>query len=241
MTTKELKQKIMTRDNLFIIFSQRTRMPFIFCDPETMDDQIYVYFSEEEAKKETETLANGGDLCRVFVLQKRAFLPFFLNTYSMGVNCIVAGFGTKECTSIQLEELVQRTIKEEMKNSPSAVENPALNLTMLYFMQELSSTKPDMAAAKELEQEMTAHFQKAKLLIPFQKDKKGIFLMKDDQKFQPVFTDFFEYDKFDREKKLLVIGVDAPVLLKNFPKEADGIIINPSSASVILNVNVAKN
>lgn len=240
MTKQESMKKLLNSERIYVIFSQRTNMPFLVCDPETMDDQIYVYFTEEEAKKEAKHLAESGDSCGIFVLAKKGLTAFCMNLYALGVNCIVTGYGTGDCQSIQLEEFMTRKANNPDKFDIRRVENPALNLTMHYFMQELASKNTDMKAAKELEQEMLAHFQEAKFLVPFQKDKKGIFLVKDDKKFQPLFTDYFEYDKFDREKKFMVIPVDARVLIKNFPKEAFGLVINPNGANAMLNLNVAK-
>ena len=36
---------------LFVIISMHTRMPFVFCDPETFDDEVLLYKTEEEAQK----------------------------------------------------------------------------------------------------------------------------------------------------------------------------------------------
>ena len=37
-------------ETLFVAFSQTTRMPYVECDEETFDDQVYLFAEEEEAK-----------------------------------------------------------------------------------------------------------------------------------------------------------------------------------------------
>ena len=38
-------------EHIFVLFSQTTRLPFIECDEETFDDQVYVFTDEERIKE----------------------------------------------------------------------------------------------------------------------------------------------------------------------------------------------
>ena len=39
---KELIQKIQTREEVFTILSRATRQPFVICDPESYNDQVWI-------------------------------------------------------------------------------------------------------------------------------------------------------------------------------------------------------
>ena len=44
-------KKLQKLDGFFTAFSPLTRMPYIHCDEETFDDQVYLFSSEEMCKK----------------------------------------------------------------------------------------------------------------------------------------------------------------------------------------------
>ncbi len=241
MTKQEVIQGMMRNEKIFVIFSLRTRMPFVACDPETFDDQIYLYLTEEEATAEAKRMTDAGDPVGVYVMTTQAFLPFYMNLYFIGINRIIAGQNTDSCYAIQLTEFVRRELKDNDPMNPRTVENPELSLTMLYFIQELAKKTPDKKAIADLDEEMKADFHRAKFLMPFQEDNNGILLEKDGHKYQPLFTDFFEFDKFSRGKKLKVLVVETTKLIQNFPKNAEGVAINPSGVNVVLNIGINRN
>ena len=55
----------------------------------------------------------------------------------MGVNCLAVNHGTDMAVSVQLSELVRRRNPDELPKGQKLVENPALHLTAMYFIQEL--------------------------------------------------------------------------------------------------------
>ena len=44
-------KKFQSMEIIYVTFSQITKLPYVECDPETFDDQVYM-FTEEEAAKE---------------------------------------------------------------------------------------------------------------------------------------------------------------------------------------------
>ena len=40
-------KKIHSLEKIYVLFSASTRMPFVECDPEEFDDQIYIFANEE--------------------------------------------------------------------------------------------------------------------------------------------------------------------------------------------------
>ena len=41
-------KKLRESDAIYVLMSDCTRMPFVVCDPETYDDEVFVFFSEED-------------------------------------------------------------------------------------------------------------------------------------------------------------------------------------------------
>ena len=49
-------KKLQKLDGFYTVFSPLTRMPYVACDDETVDDQIYDYSSEASCKEFVNTL-----------------------------------------------------------------------------------------------------------------------------------------------------------------------------------------
>ena len=44
-------KKLRESDAIYVLMSDCTRMPFVVCDPETYDDEVFIFFSEEDAMR----------------------------------------------------------------------------------------------------------------------------------------------------------------------------------------------
>ena len=53
-------KKFQSMEIIYVTFSQITKLPYVECDPETFDDQVYM-FTEEEARSEERRV---GKECR---------------------------------------------------------------------------------------------------------------------------------------------------------------------------------
>lgn len=49
---KELIQKIQTREEVFALFSRATRQPFVICDAESFNDQVWIFENQEDLEKQ---------------------------------------------------------------------------------------------------------------------------------------------------------------------------------------------
>ena len=120
---------------LYVVVSACTKLPYVVCDPETFDDEVLVFFKPEEAEAKAKSLAGEKIPVSIVKLENKQLLLFYTNLYTMGVNAIfVADSGKEEL--IQLEEFVRRRGDEPGEEDKVWVENPALHLTALYYMQE---------------------------------------------------------------------------------------------------------
>ena len=98
---------------LFVIISMHTRMPFVFCDPETFDDEVLLYKTEEEAQKGGKLLLAQKDPVNIAKLENRHLLSFYSNLFTMGVNAMAINKGLEDETHLQLGELVKSRIMRE--------------------------------------------------------------------------------------------------------------------------------
>ena len=48
---KELIRKIQTLGEVYTILSRATRLPYVICDPESFNDQVWVFESKEDLEK----------------------------------------------------------------------------------------------------------------------------------------------------------------------------------------------
>ena len=43
-------KELQTRDAVFVAYSQATKLPYVICDEESFNDQVWVFATEEEIK-----------------------------------------------------------------------------------------------------------------------------------------------------------------------------------------------
>lgn len=238
---KELLTRLADKEGeFFALISACTREPYVECDEETFDDKVFLYFDEEEAKQAAQTLAGKNIPVTVYRLESKQMLFFFTNLYAMGVNAIEIPDGEKPAL-IQLEEIIKRREKTEMPDGAVWVENPQLHLTAVYFAQEMR--KPATPETKqrllELQEEIVADFRKGSFLFALDKEGQGtpMIKMKNEDKFQPVFTDAVEFGRFNREGRFRAVVVEADKLNKVLDKNAKGVILNIMGVNLPLVVN----
>ena len=131
-------KKLRESDAIYVLMSDCTRMPFVVCDPETYDDEVFIFFSEEDAMRGGQEFLKANNPLKIFNIEKKYLLPFYSSLFPIGVNCMVIGKGTEEEIAIQLGELVRRP---EQKPGEEPIENPELQITAMYFMQKVRSQK----------------------------------------------------------------------------------------------------
>ena len=225
---------------LYVVVSACTKLPYVVCDPETFDDEVLVFFKPEEAEAKAKSLAWEKIPVSIVKLENKQLLLFYTNLYTMGVNAIfVADSGKEEL--IQLEEFVRRRGDEPGEEDKVWVENPALHLTALYYMQEARRQPgPEMnSRLMELQEEIEMHFRKGTFILAIQKEGNGIPLvkMKNGDVYQAAFTDILEFQKFNRENKFRPVAADADKLAVLVAPEAKGVVLNIMSLNLPFNLN----
>ncbi len=243
---KEVLGKLRNAASIYVPMSECTRMPFVLCDEETFDDEILVFFEEEHAKAECQKLVAQKNPLHIIKLDQKFLLSFYSSLLPMGVNAIVVEKGTEQEMVIQLSSLITRKNGSEDETGRPIVENPELQLTALYFMQKLRMTKELQMTEelKDMQEEMLAHYAKGTYIVPYQENQGvAILRQKDGKVLQPLFTDIQEYLKFQnsqKDVKFKTAVIEATKLPQILAKEATGIVVNPYSINLQLQVNRKK-
>lgn len=244
MTEQEFIKKLPTIDNYYVIFCDFTKMPYAECDEQTFDDKAFIFLKEAMAKKFVEEYKEDGMILSVKTITRAEILGFLTSLPLLGIN--MASFRGNETHNIQLDNIVKRQYKED---APKPVENPSLQLSMIYFMQavRIAETEEENAIARQFEEEMMVNIARGHFLVPSREieetddegNKKVAFLQVKNNNgdvFIPLFTDINEYFKFnsqDGTMKFLVL--DFNKIYNTKVPQLTGFIINQGTIYVLLN------
>ena len=239
VTKQETLAALRTPGELYVIMSGATRLPFVFCDEETFDDEIFLYYRVDDAKEKAKELQGKRYASAVVKLEDKQLLAFYTSLYTMGVNCLAVNSGTDTEISIQLSDLVIRRKPEELPEGKRPVENPALHLTAIYFMQEMRRQAEPQPTEElnKLQEELLAHYGKGTFVAAVREDGQvPILKQKDGSIYQPLFTDMLEFQKFARGEKMKMAVLPAAKIPEILVGEAKGVVINPFGVNVQLQV-----
>ena len=163
-----LMRNIQKKEDMIVAFCMFTNMPFVVCDPETFNDQIWIFDTEEQLQAFAKKYSEKKVLLKGIKFQNQRFLSFFSMLFTIGVNELV--FVSESGTdTIELAELVKRPDFSQLPKEQQPISNPELQLTGLYFMQEASRPVPnEQKNLVDLEEELAANLYKAKYMVPIE-------------------------------------------------------------------------
>lgn len=225
-----------TAQELYVLMSFCTKMPFVMCDPETFDDEIFMYEKEEDIKREGQRFIDQKIPLQIAKVENKLLLGFYANLFTMGVNCIVLNGYMPGEYKLQLADMVKKP-GSDLPEGQTWVENAGLHLTAIYFMQEIRRQKLSELTdeLKEMQEEILADYGKGTYIaalhanngIPLLKQKNG-------DAFQPIFTDVFEFRKFNKDNQFKAAAVEAAKIPTVLASEAKGVVINPLGVNLQL-------
>lgn len=240
VTKQETLEALRNPGELYVVMSGVTKLPFVKCDEETFDDEIFLYYREEDANEKVKELREQNYLTAAVRLAPKMLLSFYTSLYTMDVNCLAVNHGTDMQISIQLPDLVVRKDPSRLPDGKKKiVENPALHLTAMYFMQEMRRQERPQPTEelRELQEELLAHYGKGNFIIAMQEDKQiPVLKLKNGDIYQPIFTDVLELGKFTKGKKMRTAVVPAAKIPDILVGASKGVVINPLGVNVQLNV-----
>ena len=88
LTKEKAAAAIKLRDSgeVYVIMSGCTRMPYVLCDPDTYDDEVLLYFREDDAKTRANQFLEAGEPVQIVKIEKKNFLDFYSSLFPIGVN-----------------------------------------------------------------------------------------------------------------------------------------------------------
>ncbi len=243
-------KNLMNQQELILAYCRTTNMPFIVCDPESFNDQVWIFTTVEELQAFGKPYAEKKIPLVGMKYPQERFQAMFTGLYHIGVNSVVFVNGeTKE--EFELSELAKEPDFSQLKPQDRPVLNPLLQLAGLYFCQEAYRPVPneEKPGLKELEEELAVNLTRSRFVggielvegpgtdvEKLQKRQYRLPLLKNKQEetIQPIFTDVIEFNKFNKEKKLKAISIPFVDLLQFLLKDSKGFILNPQGFHIIL-------
>lgn len=248
MTGIQYAEKIPQLKEVYVIYSALTRSPYVSCEDEDYKDEInyfdevIMYTQEADAKEKAKELAAADIPVVVMQVLNDQMLSMFSELYLYGVDGL--RIHTEEGTFFYLlDEIIRRPDVSSLPEEKRPLENPGLQLSMLYFMQEIRRKSADKTSRKlhELEEEMIVNVLRSKFLVPIQETEKDgkkaaellMVKMNDESVMVPVFSDGAVFSRYagERDVKAIVMTFDKLNEIK-LPENATGFIINPNTVGV---------
>ena len=255
MVESFLAKKIKNLDELYVLFSTTTKLPFLICNEETFDDEVYIFSNGDDAKREADRLGEKKYLITVIKIEKQHINGFLASLYSYSVNSVVFFFG-EDKNSVPLEQLFEKPDIEKLRNDKLPRINPDLQISAIYFLQEvrrkIDRTQDDNKKLAEMEEEMAANLFKSRFIVAlntaefnskkisldkYAKFRVVVVKTKEGDIYMPCFSDINEFSKFNAVNNkarynFMALPFDK---LRDFCKNAKGVVVNPSGFNLILN------
>ena len=244
-------KKVQSRSDMIVAYCAWTNMPLVVCDPETYNDQVWIFETEEQLQNFAKPYTERRILLRGMKYENKDFLHFFSSLFTMDVNELVFVDENGD-TKIELEQLVRKPDYSKLDPRQVPVTNPALQLTAMYFMQEAkrpvkNEEKTDL---RELEEELSSNLLKSRYLIAVEMEEgEGsvaeklknhqyripILKNKEEDVYQPIFTDPIEFQKFAQNKNTYrALAVPFAQLETLLVKDAKGYMLNPRGYQLLM-------
>lgn len=258
MTKDAFKKSIPGLAKVYIIYSRLTHLPYVECNEETFDDESFLYTREEDAVEMAKALTEEKKAAVAVRVENKDLLQTLTGFFTYGINMLVFKTGEEEYR-LELKELIKRPDFSKMPEDerPAGIEqligyhkgypmeNPQLQLSMMYFLQELRRgiEKPDKEAYAKMEEEMAVNLQRAQYLMPVQEAEKDgskvlqmmVIKLKDGTGMLPIFTDIQEYIRLNGKQETKLVLTDLEKMDKMaLPAEARGFLLNPAGVGLPL-------
>jgi len=243
---KEKVQLIPTLEKFYVPFHAGTNQPFVTCHSEDFTDQIWIFVTEEQCHEYAMSRVNNyGDPIRKFVVKNEQALQFFASLFFIGIDEVVFVEET-DMTRLALTDIVKKPNFEEVPENMRPLYNPQMQLTGLKLMQEIHRRAESKPTIRDLEDEMVANLMRSKFLLvtamleegedPNDPEKRGqvpCIQTKDGVKFQPIFTDSNELQKFVGNRRFKAMLMDFVEISKLINESVNGIVVNPHTLNLI--------
>ena len=243
ISVEDAVKELQARETVFVAYSQATKLPYVTCGEETYNDQVHFFAEEETLKEYGKQKLEDKDVLMGMRYEKKDFPRMYGLMFSIGVNSVIWNNGSDEI-EIDLEKIVRKPDLSKMEPAKRPLINPTLQLSGIYFMQELRRpvAKEEHKNLRELEEELIANLKKSQFLVAMDRDEENpkkinipYLKNKEGQVLQPVFSDVMEFEKFARGKKLRLAKIPFDKLPDILINQAEAMVFNPMGFNLILN------
>ena len=129
---KELIRKIQTLGEVYTILSRATRLPYVICDPESFNDQVWIFESKEDLENAVKPLTDKKNPVAAIKVENKSYLSFYTTLYTLGVNAVVF-YEEDKATELELEEIVKKPDFSSLPKEKQPLFNPQLQLSGIYL------------------------------------------------------------------------------------------------------------
>ena len=243
ISVEEAVKELQARETVFVAYAQTTRLPYVTCGEETYNDQVWFFADEESVKEFGKKKLEEKVLLMGMKYEKKDFPKMYGLMFAIGANSVIWNNGTEEI-EIDLERIVRKPDLSQVEPAKRPLINSTLQLSGIYFMQELRRpvAKEEHKNLRELEEELIVNLKKSQFLVAMEVDKENpkkinipYLKNKEGQILQPVFSDVMEYEKFARGKKFRLAKIPFAKLPEILNTQAEAMVFNPLGFNLILN------
>ena len=245
MTKESAIKAIQESKQFFYMSSPATNLPFVECDQETFNDQVWMFANEPEAKKYFDETQEKHFPVEGRLIENANYPGFFYQLHMMGVNALMWVDG-EEKIELELDEVSPMPeVPEEQQMSVPPM-NQELMLSGIYFLQEMRRNVAEKIHfennAHILEEEFLVNICKTGFFMPMRENEEGqpqgLYVKdKNEKVYMPFFSDTLEMTKHVGYGIRVRVGYIPFAKLKDMvPKDMEGVIINPESLNLPLSM-----
>ena len=97
MSVVDAVKEIQARENVYVAYSQATKLPYVTCAEETYNDQVWFFAEEEDPEKiRSGKTGRGRILLMGMKYEKKDFPRMYGLIFSIGANSLVWNNGKEE-------------------------------------------------------------------------------------------------------------------------------------------------
>ena len=147
ISKEEAIKELQTREEIFVAYSQATKLPYVKCDEETFNDQAWIFSTEEGIKEFGKKMLEERVLLMGMKFTKKDYPRLYGTFYAIGVNTVVWVDG-EDKIEIDLPDIAKQADMSKIEPAKRPLLNPTLELSGIYFMQELRRSGREGSAWK---------------------------------------------------------------------------------------------
>lgn len=242
----EFLKSLPTLDEAYILLSHLTHVPYTVYNEESGEDEAFLFTNLETAKAKAIELAEAHIQPTIAVkMNQKEMIMMVSGFFAYGITAM--HWTTDEGEAVyKVREVIKRPDFSHLPEQQRPLENPSLQISMIYYMQELRRKDPktDLKQLQDLDEEMSANIKRAKYLLPLVDKSEGdnkniqqvLFRINESTSLVPLFSDGMEYQRFkgDKEEVKAIVVTFEQLATMEIPNGTNGYIINPGGVGVTL-------